>query len=282
MRRFEFIEGSSSKFWEADVSASSFVVTYGRVGSAGQRKEKAFASADLAQREMDRKVAEKLREGYVEIVVAGSAPKAAPKPALPPRVRVRKPTAAAVAEAADALAALEAELGARSWRVAHQARLAARALDRMAGADPRDHSALATVFDALMGTVIAGRGERRLPLRLALLLLSRCHADVYHRAVNGWRAVADGSPAAAGVRALCVVHDALDDRELSLRAALLLGDRPDAGGGPEAAWARRWDAIRSPIELRAQERGATLKAMLAGVAVAGDAHLAQRVARMSA
>lgn len=282
MRRFEFIEGSSSKFWEAEVSGNSFVVAYGRVGSAGQRKEKAFASADLAQREMDRKVAEKQREGYVEIAVAGAAPKAAPKAALPPRFRPSKPTAAAIAGAADALAALEAELGARSWRVAHQAHLAARALDRMAGADPRDHAPIAAVFDALMATVIAPRGERRLPLRLALRLLSRCHADAYHRAVDRWRAVVDACPAAASVRALALVHDALDDRELSLRAGALLGDRPDAGGSPEAAWQRRWDAVRGPIAQRAQERGASVKAALAGVTANDDPHLARRVARMSA
>lgn len=282
MRRFEFIEGSSSKFWEAEVSGNSFAVAYGRVGSAGQRKEKAFASADLAQREMDRKVAEKQREGYVEIAVAGAAPKAPPKAALPPRFRPCKPTPAAIAGAADALAALEAELGARSWRVALKARLAARALDRIAGADVSDHAAVAPVFDALMATVIAPRGERRLPLRLALRLLSRCHVDVYHRAVEAWRPVTDASPAARGVRALALVHDALGDRELSLRAGMLLGERPDAGGGPEAAWQRRWDAVRGPIQQRAQERGADVKAMLAGVAAAGDPHLARRAARMSA
>ncbi|MFO0603006.1 MAG: WGR domain-containing protein [Polyangiales bacterium] len=282
MRRFEFIEGTSSKFWEADVSGTSFVVAYGRVGTAGQRKEKAFASADLAQREMDRKVAEKLREGYIELTGAATAPKPAAKPALPPRFRPVKPTPAALAEAAAALATLEAELGGRSWRVDRAARAAARALDRVAGVDPRDHAPLAPTFDALMASVTAPRGARRLPLRLALVLLARCHADAWQRAVDGWRAAPDDAPAAPAARALAHLRDALDDRELSLRAGALLGDRPDAGGGPEAAWAKRWSAIHTAVEQRAAERGGGLKALLAAAATAGDPHLARRVARMSA
>jgi predicted DNA-binding WGR domain protein/HEAT repeat protein len=66
VRRFEFVEGNSAKFWECSVEGSSFVVTYGRLGTAGQRKEKDFPSPADAHKERDKKVAEKLKEGYVE------------------------------------------------------------------------------------------------------------------------------------------------------------------------------------------------------------------------
>ena len=33
MRRFEFVEGSSAKFWEPELQGNTFIVTYGRTGS---------------------------------------------------------------------------------------------------------------------------------------------------------------------------------------------------------------------------------------------------------
>src|SRR4029453_10261889 len=108
MRRFEFLEGHSNKFWCPELQGNTFIVTYGRIGTAGQRKEKAFPDEDSARREYDKKVAEKLREGYTEVTEGGgeapapvAARKEAPpaKPELPPRLRARKPTAEQVAAA---------------------------------------------------------------------------------------------------------------------------------------------------------------------------------------
>src|SRR5512143_1874861 len=97
MRRFEFVEGSSSKFWSPELQGNTFIVTYGRIGTAGQRKEKAFPDEESARREYDKKVAEKLREGYREVTEGGEAPpepaaprkekEPPPKPELPPRLR---------------------------------------------------------------------------------------------------------------------------------------------------------------------------------------------------
>ncbi len=283
MRRFEFVEGSSAKFWEAAVEASAFVVVYGRIGAAGQRKEKVFPSADLATKEHDRKVAEKLREGYREVSpsAAASGTSAAPALVLAPRPK-KKPTGAALAAAADALMALEAEVGSRSWKVSLQARRALRALDAVAGCDPADHAALASVFDGLMATVIAPRGARRLPLRTALALLTRLDARAFARALATWRAVSDASPAAPAVRALAALSDALDEPELALRACALLGERPDAGGAPEVVWQSRWSALRARVDARLVERSSTRAAVLKAFDVAGDPHLARRVARMAA
>jgi predicted DNA-binding WGR domain protein len=40
MRRFEFKEGSSSKFWEVSVSGNTLTVRFGRIGTEGQEKTK--------------------------------------------------------------------------------------------------------------------------------------------------------------------------------------------------------------------------------------------------
>ena len=108
MRRFEFVEGSSAKFWMGDVEGTNFIIVFGRLGTSGQRKEKAFSTEDAARRELDKKIAEKLREGYSEVSAdaAATAPAgakgadaAAPKLDLPPRVQ-RATTSAAGAKSA--------------------------------------------------------------------------------------------------------------------------------------------------------------------------------------
>ncbi len=282
MRRFEFSEGASSKFWEADVDGATFVVVYGRIGTPGQRKEKTFASADLAVREHDRKVAEKLREGYRETIAqSGASGSAAPRP-LPPRVKARKPTAPAIVAAADALMALESEVGSRSWKVSLKARRVMRALDDVAGCDPADHGALASVFDALVEPVAAGPQARRLPLRVALSMLALLDVDAFTRAMAVWRAAPDDAPAAPALRCLAALCDAIDDAELSLRACALLGERPDAGGPAEVVWQKRWLSLRPYLDARLSSRAVTRASLFAGLDARGDVHLARRLSTMAA
>jgi predicted DNA-binding WGR domain protein len=66
-RRFEMIEGSSSKFWEIAVSGKSFTVTYGRIGTAGTSKTTTTASAQEAEAEAAKLVREKVEKGYQEL-----------------------------------------------------------------------------------------------------------------------------------------------------------------------------------------------------------------------
>ncbi len=66
-RRFELIEGSSSKFWEVKVEDATFTVTYGRIGTAGTSKATKCASAAQAQAEADKLVREKTKKGYQEL-----------------------------------------------------------------------------------------------------------------------------------------------------------------------------------------------------------------------
>jgi predicted DNA-binding WGR domain protein len=67
-RRFEFIEGNSSKFWEVTLSDTSFTVRFGRIGALGQSQSKSFADPTQARREAEKLIAEKMKKGYVERV----------------------------------------------------------------------------------------------------------------------------------------------------------------------------------------------------------------------
>jgi DNA ligase-1 len=65
-RYFEFVEGTSSKFWEVSVAGSDLTTRWGRIGTDGQSKTKTFADPAKAQAEADKLVAEKTDKGYVE------------------------------------------------------------------------------------------------------------------------------------------------------------------------------------------------------------------------
>jgi predicted DNA-binding WGR domain protein len=73
MRRFEFIEGGSRKFWEVDLKGAALTVCFGRMGTDGQSKTTAFPSADEAMSEMAKLIREKTKKGYQEIAAAGDA-----------------------------------------------------------------------------------------------------------------------------------------------------------------------------------------------------------------
>jgi predicted DNA-binding WGR domain protein len=69
-RRFEFNQGTSSKFWEVSLEDRLVRVRFGRIGTEGQRADKKLASPALAAKEHDKLVAEKLKKGYVEVAAA--------------------------------------------------------------------------------------------------------------------------------------------------------------------------------------------------------------------
>lgn len=82
MARYEFVEGGSSKFWEANVTGSTLKVRWGRIGSEGQSKDQKLGSAAEAKAALEKLTAEKEKKGYR---LAGAAPKrAAPASARPP------------------------------------------------------------------------------------------------------------------------------------------------------------------------------------------------------
>ena len=69
-RELIFMDSTSSKFWNIELSGDSHTVTYGRSGTDGQTKTKSFADADAARKDFEKLVAAKLKKGYVD---AGSA-----------------------------------------------------------------------------------------------------------------------------------------------------------------------------------------------------------------
>jgi uncharacterized protein (TIGR02996 family) len=80
MRRFELVEGTSSKFWEIAISGVVLTTRWGRIGAAGSSKQHKLASPAAAVAEHDKLVQEKTRKGYREVAGGAAAPaaKAAP------------------------------------------------------------------------------------------------------------------------------------------------------------------------------------------------------------
>ncbi len=65
-RRFELVEGKSSKFWEISRTGCDVTVRFGRIGAAGQTQTKTFADEAAAQAHVDKLVEEKEDKGYTE------------------------------------------------------------------------------------------------------------------------------------------------------------------------------------------------------------------------
>jgi superfamily I DNA and/or RNA helicase/predicted DNA-binding WGR domain protein len=65
-RRFEFVGGSSQKFWEISLTENSFTVRFGRIGTEGQSQTKSFADSAKAKVEAEKLIAEKIKKGYAE------------------------------------------------------------------------------------------------------------------------------------------------------------------------------------------------------------------------
>jgi cell wall assembly regulator SMI1/predicted DNA-binding WGR domain protein len=81
-RYFEFVEGTSSKFWEIWVDGTKVMTRYGRIGASGQTTEKDEGAVDKAKKLHDKLIVEKTKKGYVESG-GGAAPAAAPAKAAP-------------------------------------------------------------------------------------------------------------------------------------------------------------------------------------------------------
>jgi len=67
MRRFEFSEGKSNKFWEISVTGKEVTVRFGRIGTEGQTNSKTFADEGAAIKHAEKLIEEKIGKGYEEI-----------------------------------------------------------------------------------------------------------------------------------------------------------------------------------------------------------------------
>jgi DNA ligase-1 len=65
-RYFEFVKGTSSKFWEVSQAGNALTTRWGRIGSSGQSKTKTFAGEKSAVTAVAKLIEEKTGEGYVE------------------------------------------------------------------------------------------------------------------------------------------------------------------------------------------------------------------------
>lgn len=67
LRRFEFVEGGSKKFWEIGQTGCDMTVRYGRIGTNGQTQTKTFPDEARTAREVQKLIAEKVKKGYAEV-----------------------------------------------------------------------------------------------------------------------------------------------------------------------------------------------------------------------
>jgi predicted DNA-binding WGR domain protein len=67
LRRFEFVEGGSKKFWEIGQTGCDMTVRYGRIGTNGQTQTKTFPEETRTAREVQKLIAEKVKKGYTEV-----------------------------------------------------------------------------------------------------------------------------------------------------------------------------------------------------------------------
>ena len=65
-RHFEFVAGTSQKFWEITVAGSEVTVCFGRLGTKGQTQTKSLADSAAADKHAQKLIAEKLAKGYQE------------------------------------------------------------------------------------------------------------------------------------------------------------------------------------------------------------------------
>jgi predicted DNA-binding WGR domain protein len=93
MKRLEYVEGSSSKFWEITVSGKTVKTRWGRIGADGQGKETEFASPALAKSTAEKQIAEKLSKGYAEAGATKTKASSAKPPATKTKASAVKPAA---------------------------------------------------------------------------------------------------------------------------------------------------------------------------------------------
>ncbi|MHB1038183.1 MAG: WGR domain-containing protein [Pirellulales bacterium] len=67
-RYFEFVGGSSAKFWEIGVRGQDVAIRFGRIDTQGQSQTKSFPNETAANRHAAKLIAAKTAKGYLETV----------------------------------------------------------------------------------------------------------------------------------------------------------------------------------------------------------------------
>ena len=282
MRRFEFVEGKSAKFWQAESVGTTFIVEFGRLGTKGQRKEKDFPNEDAAKKELEKKIAEKLREGYSEVATIASdaavpdATKVAPaKLELPTRFAElkEKPTEQAISKATAALAKLAASIGQRSFVTTQAHKRARNALSALGGLNPTNHPALANELDRVLSLTTRSNGTR-LSVGRALELLYELPTQSFERAMAQW---ADAKNPPPGIVWLAGEIEALGDAELAFRLGALLLDRPGRSMSSGAGWSRQLKLLLPHLEAHLGRNNSSTRKYLEAMNSRGDTFLSARI-----
>jgi predicted DNA-binding WGR domain protein len=66
-RRFHFVGGTSSKFWQISRTGQIVFVTFGRIGTKGQTQVKDLGTDAAAEAHLSKLIGEKTRKGYTEV-----------------------------------------------------------------------------------------------------------------------------------------------------------------------------------------------------------------------
>ena len=67
-RYFEFVEGTSSKFWEITTKDTDVTTRYGKIGTDGRSTTKSFEDTTAAKAFAEKIIGEKTKSGYTEKV----------------------------------------------------------------------------------------------------------------------------------------------------------------------------------------------------------------------
>src|SRR5262245_11941710 len=70
-RQLVYMDAKSSKFWNIELTGTSYTVTYGRIGTDGQSVTKSFPSEDAARKDAEKLIKEKTGKGYVDAATSG-------------------------------------------------------------------------------------------------------------------------------------------------------------------------------------------------------------------
>ena len=75
-KHLQYIDDTSDKFWQIEVTGNSHTVTFGRSGASGQAKTKTFDTHEACLADAEKMVNEKIKKGYSETGAANAAPTA--------------------------------------------------------------------------------------------------------------------------------------------------------------------------------------------------------------
>ena len=65
-KHLKYIDGTSDKFWQIEVTDATYTVTYGRNGTSGTSQSKSFESNEACLKVAEKLLNEKVKKGYSE------------------------------------------------------------------------------------------------------------------------------------------------------------------------------------------------------------------------